>query len=241
MQSPLVMVIISMLSALLLACSDGSDSRSDSGPPEPGTDLDETGIYSGKLVTDGGDVALMSLMLARDGSTAITLETDDSERPTRVLWGKSDGQNGTITFEGSDTDSGDSVTADISFSGTTARGSLEVADIRGDYQLDIGAFSARASSLQAVSGSYARNDNLSGLSELKVDEDGSVQLTGTCEGVGSVATIDSQVNLYRLELDSECADLEVLVSLQDIETEEDVISLAGSDGDSSFAFDFYRL
>ena len=241
MQSPVVTIIISMLSALLLACSDGSDSRGDSGPPGPGTELDETGIYSGKLVTVSGDVALMRLMLARDGSTAITLETDDSERPTRVFWGKSDGQNGTITFQGSDTDSGDSVTTDILFSGMTARGSLEVADITGDYQLDIDAFSARTSSLRAVSGSYARNDNLSGLSELKVDENGSVQLTGTCEGVGSVSVIDGQVNLYRLELDSECSNLDVLVSLQDVEVEEDVISLAGSGGDSSFAFDFYRL
>lgn len=241
MQSRLAIISLSILSALLLACSDGSDSRSDGNTPAPGANLDETGVYSGTLVSDSGDVALMSLLLARDGTTAITLNTDDSERPTIVLWGTSDGQNGAITFEGSDTDNGNSVSTDISFSGSTAIGSLQVADISGNYQLDIESFSARASSLQAVSGSYARNDNLPGLSELKVSEDGSVQLTGACEGAGSVSTIDNQVNLYRLELDSDCANLDVLVSLQGIEVEEDVISLAGDGGDSSFAWDFYRL
>jgi len=230
-----------MLSALLLACSDGSDSRGDGGSPGPGANLDETGIYSGTLVMDSGDVALMSLQLARDGTTAITLEPDDSERPSIVLWGISDGQDGAITFEGIDTDSGASVGTDITFDGSVATGSLQVADISGNYQLDIESISARSSSLQAVSGSYARNDNLPGLSELKVSEDGSVQLTGACESAGSVSTIDTQVNLYRLELDSACANLDVLVSLQDIEVEEDVISLAGDGGDGSFAFDFYRL
>lgn len=79
-----------------------------------------------------------------------------------------------------------------------ASGSLRLAQISGDYQLDIDSFSAGASSLRAVSGSYARNDNLPGLSRLQDSEDGSVQFTGSCEGAGSVATIDEQVNLYRL-------------------------------------------
>ena len=242
MQSRLATIILAMLSALLLACSDGSDSRNDGGGgPGPGANLDETGIYSGTLVTDSGDVVLMSLQLARDGTTAITLETDDSERPSIVLWGTSDGQNGAVTFEGEDTDSGESVSTDIAFSGTVATGALQVADINGNYELDIESFSARSSSLQALSGRYARNDNLPGLSELTVNGDGSVQLSGACDGTGSVFTIDDQVNLYRLELDGGCSDLDVLVSLQDIEVEEDVISLAGGGSDGSFAFDFYRL
>ena len=192
-------------------------------------------------MTDSGDVVLMSLQLARDGTTAITLETDDSERPSIVLWGTSDGQNGAVTFEGEDTDSGESVSTDMAFSGTVATGTLQVADISGNYELDIESFSARSSSLQALSGRYARNDNLPGLSELTVNDDGSVQLSGACDGTGSVFTIDDQVNLYRLELDGGCSDLDVLVSLQDIEVEEDVISLAGGGSDGSFAFDFYRL
>lgn len=240
MQSRLATIILAMLSALLIACSDGSDSRNDGGGG-PGSNIDETGIYSGTLETDSGDVVLMGLQLARDGTTAITLEPDDSERPSIVLWGISDGQDGAVTFEGDDTDSGESVRTDISFSGTVATGSLQVADISGNYQLDIETFSDRSSSLQALSGRYARNDNLPGLSELTVNDDGSVQLSGDCDGAGSVSTIDDQVNLYRLELEGGCAELDVLVSLQDIEVEEDVISLAGDGGDGSFAFDFYRL
>jgi hypothetical protein len=237
-----LIIVCSMMTTLLVACSDGSDSRSSGGsPPEPEVSLDETGTYSGSLVTDSGDVALMSLVLARDGTTAITLETDDSERATVILWGTSDGDNGEITFEGSDTSNGDAVSVAIQVTGDEASGTLNLDGISGNYKLLLEAYSARVSNLQTIAGNYARDDNLTGLTELTINEDGAVQLQGECEATGLVSEIDNQVNLYHLTLDSDCAALDVLVSLQDIEVEEDVLSLSGDGGDSGFARDFYRL
>jgi hypothetical protein len=244
MQSRVLIIVCALITGLLVACSDGSDSRSGGGNtpnPQPEVSLDETGIYSGTMVTQNGDVALMSLVLARDGTTAITLETDDSERATVVLWGVSDGDNGEITFTGSDTSNDGAVSIDILVTGDEASGTLTLAGIRGVYQLVLESFSARVSNLQAIAGSYARDDTLSGLSELSISEDGVVQLRGGCEATGSVSEIDNQVNLYRLTLDSDCIALDVLVSLQDIEVEEDVLSLTGDGGDSGIARDFYRL
>jgi len=246
MQSHVLIIVCALTTALLVACSDGSDSRNNGGStpppePEPEVSLDETGIYSGTVVTEGGNVALMSLVLARDGTTAITLQTDDSERATVVLWGLSDGDNGEITFTGSDTSNDGDVSVDILVTGDEASGNLNLAGIRGVYQLVLESFSARASNLQAIAGNYARDDTLAGLSALSISEDGIVELQGSCEATGSVSEIDNQVNLYRLTLDSDCAALDVLVSLQDIEVEQDVLSLTGDGGDSGFARDFYRL
>lgn len=242
MKPGLLLIVGLPLALLLFACSnDNNNSGADESKPIPEVNLEETGVYSGTLVTPDGAVALMSLLLARDGTTAITFETDDSERATRVLWGVSDGESGEITFEGRDTDSAESVFVDIQIEGDEATGTLALANLTGAYRLGLEAFSQRTSTLQKISGNYALNDNLAGLTELTIGTDGSVRLSGTCVAGGSVSLIDGEVNLYLLTLDSDCVELDVLVSLQDVEVEGDVISLSGDGGDMRFAVDFYRI
>ena len=94
MKPGLLGIIGPSLALLLVACGDGNNSGGGGNNPVPEVSLAESGIYSATLVTLSGDVALMSQLLARDGTTAITLETDDSERATVVLWGESDRESG---------------------------------------------------------------------------------------------------------------------------------------------------
>jgi hypothetical protein len=238
---------VGLLSVLLLpiiaACNGNNNNNNNNEPPPsaPDISLEETGIYSGTIETDDGNVALMQLTLARNGVTAITLQTDDSERATKVLWGESDGESGSLTFQGSDTATDASVTVDIFVEGVTASGRLDIPGINGEYVLQLDSFSSRDSGLALVAGDYDRNDNLGGLSELSIDSTGAVQLSGACEASGSIIEIDTNINIYRLELDSDCIALNALVSLQDIEVESDVVAIDGDGGDDGFSLAFYRI
>ena len=230
--------------SLLMGCSDGSDSRPGGGTPPPGSEisLDETGIYSGTLETDSGQVALMRLKLARDGTTAILLDTDDDETPNIILWGESDGENGAITFAGTDTGSKDSISIDLQVENGEANGRLELSSgVAGDYRLAIDQLSDRPSDLRSIAGEYARDDNLNGLRTLTISPDGSVQLSGPCQAAGSATAIDAAVNLYHLTLDSDCVSLDALVSLEDVTAEEDLVSVTGDTGQGGLALDFYRI
>jgi hypothetical protein len=228
--------------SLLVACSDGSSRHNDDITlPVPEVSLEETGSYSGTLETSDGDVALMTLVLARDGTTAISLETDDSEQASIVLWGESDGSQGAITFTGRDTRSGESVTVDLQFEGETATGQLQLADISGSYELAIEDFSQRSGELGNIVGDYARVDNPGGLSQWHIGEDGSVQVSGACEASGSIQAIDDAVNIYHLTTESDCAGLDVLISRQDIEAEGDVLALSGASEEKGISTDLYRI
>lgn len=241
MRSRLFSLLCISLATLSVACSDSNNSNGNSTPPEPEVSLEETGIYSGSVVTDEGDVALMRLTLARDGSTAVTLQTDDTEQATILLWGESDGSEGSITFSGSDTDTGDSASVDFLVEGDSASGRLELSNITGDFQLLLDAFSDRASNSGVIAGEYARNDNTLGITQLTIDNDGNASLTGACEATGSVSAIDDTVNIYQLELDGDCITLSALVSMQDLEESNDVLATDGDAGDSGISLAFYRL
>jgi hypothetical protein len=236
----LLPVLLPTLLLLSVGCSDSNNS-SRGNTPDPEVSLDETGIYTGTVETDDGDVALMSLLLARDGKTAITFQTDDSERATIILWGDSDGADGVITFEGTDTSTDESVTVDIQVDGDQATGRVDLNNLEGNYSLVISELSGRASSLANLAGEYARDDNLTVLSQLSVAGDGSASLSGECEATGSAREIDPAVNLYYFELESDCIKLEALVSLQDIEVENDVYFIAGDGGENGEAISLYRF
>lgn len=240
----LSLVLLSMfVLPFFAACSDNNNNggQPPPTPPDPVISLDETGIYSGTVETDDGNVALMQLTLARNGVTAITFQSDDSERATTILWGESDGGSGSISFQGSDTATDTSVTVDISVEGTSASGRLDIPGINGDFVLQLASYSSRDSGLALVAGDYDRNDNLGGLSELSIDSAGAVQLSGVCEASGSISEIDTSINIYRLELDSDCIALDALVSLQDIEVESDVLAIDGDGGDGGVSLAFFRI
>ncbi len=73
-------LIPSLLGALALAgCSDSSDHRPQpldpEVPPPVATELDDTGVYRGRIVTADGKLALVTVLLARDGQTSLAIET----------------------------------------------------------------------------------------------------------------------------------------------------------------------
>ena len=235
-----------ILTGLLLGgCSDGSDHLAGGGTPppdpEPEISLDETGIYDGTLELDNGDIALMRLKLARDGTTAITLDTDDDERPDVVLWGESEGGEGDITFAGSDAANGENVTIDLQVTEGTASGRLDLSGLPGEFSLSMDEMATRGGRLDRLAGEYARASNLGGLSQLSIAANGDVKLTVNCEADGTASEIDTEVNLYRITVESECVSLDGLISLEDLESEGDIVSIAGENGESGLALDFYRI
>lgn len=235
----------------LTACSDGSDRRAVETPipvppiPEPEvTDLDATGIYSGTLITPEGDVALMTVVLARTGETSITLETDDSERANIVLWGLSSGSDGEseIPFDGVDTNSGDSISVTLLADNGAITGDLALGStIAGSFDLPMTHYSADDSSLALVAGSYSRVDNIDGQTVLEVSDDGSAQLSGSCSASGTVSVIDSDVNIYALVLESDCISVDALLSLQSSEVSADTMVISGTTEAGGLSFALYRI
>lgn len=241
-------LLLVLTGSLLSGCSDSSDSRGGQDPTEPPeppeppqVSLDETGIYSGTLETDEGDVALMRIKLARDGATAISLQEDDSEQATTILWGESDGSGGNLTFSGRDLGSGGSVSVDLQFSEDSSTGRLELGDLNGDFSLTLEDISANSSDLATLSGEYARTDPIPGQSLLSVSADGTIELSGDCASTGTASVIDPEVNLYRFSLQSDCLTLDALISLEAVETDNDLVSLTGDDDDQGVAVNFYRI
>jgi hypothetical protein len=230
---------------LLVGCSDSSDSRPGGGTPppdpEPEISLDETGIYDGTLELDNGDVALMRLKLARDGTTVITLDTDDDENPDVVLWGESEGGDGDIRFTGFDATGGENVTIDLQITEGTASGRLDLSSLPGEFSLPLDEIGAGGGSLDRIAGEYARTSNLDGVSQLSIAADGAVKLEGTCEAEGTASQIDTEVNLYRITMESECLNLDALLSLEEVETEGDIVSIDGDIEQGGLALDFYRI
>ena len=53
--------------------------------------------------------------------------------------------------------------------------------------------------------------------------------------------IDTEVNLYHIVLDGGCTTMDALLSLEDVEIEGDIVSIAGNNSEGGLALDFYRL
>ncbi len=232
----------------LAACGGNSSHKGGSAPlepdpqPEPETSLDQAGVYRGSVTTDAGDLALFTLMLSRTGETAIALETDDSERPDIVLWGDSTAGDGAgVSFDGRDLRDASSVGVDFSFADNTASGSLSLAGISGDFSLQREATSDLSGALADVAGEFARTDAIGGTTRLSLAEDGAVEYSGECEASGQISSSDEAVNLYLLELNGDCIELEVLLSREDLLDSGDVLVLIGVSGEAAYAEQFYRL
>ena len=238
----------SIAAALLMLIAGCSDSSNYSQPvteppidPEPVTSLDATGIYQGTAELEQGDVALMTVVLGRSGETSITFETDDSEQASIILWGKSEGDEDEIHFSGSDTDRGDSVAIYLRVNGKELNGEVDMASLKGSFSLSQSTTSERASSLGEVAGKYVRQDAIDGQSVLEIDTDGSARWSGACDAPGTISIVDAEVNIYQLELSSDCLDVEALISNEDRESTGDVLLLTGDGGDSSLSIALYRI
>jgi len=234
--------ISALLLSFLAACSDNNNNGPTPEPPiEPETpNLDATGIYSGTVETQVGDISLMSIFVARTGETTITFETDDSEQASIVLWGTSKGDANELTFEGDDADSGAAASITLSVNEAEVTGELSLDALTGTFSLTKTGFSDSVSSLGAIAGTYFRQDNASGSSSLTISDDGSVQLSGSCEASGTLKEVDKAVNIYTLQLESNCIDLDALVSLEQSAVANDTVVINGSAGDSSISLAFYR-
>ena len=243
MKRIILLGLSAVLLPLLIACSD--DDNNNSPTPEPPIEpevpsLNATGLYSGTVETTAGDVALMTLVLARTGQTAISFETDDSEIATIVLWGSSDGNDTDVEFDGADTDTQNSTKVSLVFAGDLVTGELSLDTVAGSFSLKKTSYSDRGSSLNSVAGTYLRNDNANGLTSLIIADDGAVQLTGFCEASGTVAMVDDAVNIYTIELSSDCIELDALLSLQDGEVANDTLVITGAGGDRRVSLALYR-
>ncbi len=216
--------VVVMGLALLAGCSDDSGDTVVVGPPP--VDIAATGSYAGTLEGDDGDVALMKVVLARSGETSITLQTDDDERADIVLWGASDSDGTSISFEGT-TASGADAMLDMQIDGTTLTGRMDSAGVQGAFSLPMTAFSGRSGALADVAGTYLRVTNLGGELSLDIAADGAVTLAGACDGGGSLREVDTAVNLYLLQLDAPCISAEALVTREDLVSESDHIVLQG--------------
>lgn len=234
------------LSAVLLGCSDGSD-RSTAveppappPPPPPVTELAEQGTYTGTLETSTGDVALMSLLLATDGTTAIALDTDDDERNDIVLWGESTGENGDISFGGRGGRNGDEVSVDLVVEQGQASGQLQLQGLAGEFTLAMAPYSDRPGGIADVAGHYTRLDNITGQTQLDISTSGEANLSGSCSASGEVTEINTAANLVRLQLSSDCLELDALISRQDTAAEDDTLQITGFDQGSSYSTTLYR-
>ncbi|WP_116364845.1 hypothetical protein [Parahaliea mediterranea] len=218
--------------ALLGACSDSSDSRPDTPPPpEPPpppevTDLDSTGIYRGQIVTDDGNLALLTVNLARDGVTAVAIDSDDDEVADIVLWGDTSESAGELHFSGRDGRDGSSVELTFAIDDEVLGATVRVNGLSGEASAPLAADSAAGS---APEGDYAREDGVGGLTQLSIGADGSVTLSSPCSGSGELSAADSAVNLYRLSLASDCLNWEALVSVGSIEGDGAVLTISGAD------------
>lgn len=237
-----------VLASLLITggCSSNNNNNHQSGgEPEPPVEvpvsLDATGIYDGTLETDSGDVALVRLVLGRGGETSINLQTDDSGRANRILWGNSDGSDAELTFTGDDTANGTSVTVSLAIDADTVSGQLDLTDIKGNFQLSRNASSDAEVDLAALAGDYARTNVDGTLTRLQIAADGTVTVDGACDGSGSVASIDAQVNIYQLSSTASCLSVDGLFTVETLAAAGDVLSVSGVSDSAGYAADFYRL
>lgn len=216
--------------ALLAACSDSSDRRPDTPdpevPPPAVTDLDATGIYRGNLVTDDGDLALVTVTLSRDGATAVAIDSDDDERADIVLWGETAESAGELHFSGSDGRDGSGVELTFTVEDGVLDAAISLNGLSGTASAALADDSAAGAGPEGV---YARQDSIGGLTELSIDAAGAVTLTSPCSGSGELSAADAGVNVYRLQLTGDCLDWDALVSVSADSGGGTLLSLSGAD------------
>lgn len=217
--------------ALLAACSDSSDRRPQTPEPEPPepevTDLDQTGIYKGQIVTDDGDLALVTLTLARDGQTAVAIDSDDDEVADIVLWGATSESAGELHFDGRDSRDDSEVALTFTVENQVLRSNLRLNGLEGDAEATLAAASTAGAG--ALSGTFSRQDSIGGLTELALAGNDSVTLSAPCSGSGEVSAPDPGVNIYRLTVSGDCLDWDALATVETVDGTA-VLTLTGADG-----------
>ena len=224
--------LLTALCALVLGCSDGSDTGSPTPPappeppPPPPTDLEATGVYQGRIITTSGELALLTFTLARDGQTAIAIQTGDSGAADRVLWGETSAAGGELDFTGSDSEDGAAVELTFSADEGQLSGEFRLPGLTGDAEAQLTPYSREA---VVPAGSFSREDSLGGLTTLTIDGE-SVTVSAPCSGEGTLTTPDTGVNIHRLSLDQDCLGWEALGSVVTLDGGTPVLELSGSDG-----------
>lgn len=221
------------LCAFVLGCSDGSDTGApvppappEPPPPPPPTDLEATGVYQGRVITTSGELALLTFTLARDGQTAIAIQTGDSGAANRVLWGETSAAGGELDFSGSDSEDGAAVELTFSADDGQLSGEFRLPGLTGDAEAQLTPYSGDTG---VPEGSFSRQDSLGGLTTLTIDGE-SVTVSAPCSGGGTLTTPDSEVNVHRLRLDPDCLGWEALGSLVTLDGGTPVLELSGSNG-----------
>ncbi|MBN7798475.1 hypothetical protein [Parahaliea mediterranea] len=220
---------------LLAACSDSSDHRQEAPtpvdpppPPVEPTDLDSTGVYRGQLVTGNRNLALVTVTLARDGTTAIAIDSDDDEKANIVFWGETSEAAGELDFSGRDGRDGSAINLTFTASEQTLRGQWQLAGLSGELSADLAPESAVDDGLSG--GQFARLDSPGGLTALELAGDGTLTLTAPCEGSGEISTPDPAVNVHYLSLASDCLDWEALVSVDTVAGAKAALRVTGAGG-----------
>lgn len=223
---------LAALCTLILACSDSSDRRPnmpDPEPPEPPavTDLDATGVYQGLIATEDGDVALLRVTLARDGGTAVAIETGDGEEADILLWGSTEEAAGELDFNGRDSRDGSEVALTWTVDEGVLRGVIHLTGLNGEAMAPL---ADNTTAGDPPTGSFARQDSLDGFTRLTLAEDGTVTLEAPCAGSGELSAPDPAVNVYRLTVDSDCLQWEALVSRDSLDGAAGLLSVTGDAG-----------
>lgn len=202
---------------------------------------DAAGIFDGTLVTSSDDVALMRLVMNRNGQTSINLQTTDRERTDIVLWGLSNGNadDNKISFKGVDTSTGGLVSLELTLSDATVSGELALASLDGNFQLQRVIESAQGDGF-TLTGRYGRNQSNGEVIELDISEAGTVAVSGACQGAGYVKSSNAQLNIYELRTYAACLDIDVLLTREQLTSPGDVLSLSGVSSTEGYAADFYR-
>lgn len=218
---------------LLAACSDSGSPRPAAEPEPPAppgpevTDLDATGVYRGRVVTDARDVALLTVTLARDGHTAMAIDSDDDEQTDILLWGETREAAGELHFEGRDSRDDSEVALTFTVADRVLSANLRLAGLQGEAEAALAEVSKAPAA--APAGTFARQDTLPGLTELTLAADGSVSLSAPCEGSGELTAPDPAVNIYHLAVSGDCLDWEALATLQSLNGNA-VLTVTGADG-----------
>ncbi|CAH0991199.1 hypothetical protein SIN8267_01301 [Sinobacterium norvegicum] len=225
-------ILLAATTVLLTACD--SDSNSDNSPAASAVELANSGLYTGTIQRDNGDVALIRGYLAASGEAVITIEADDSEQATHIVHGNVD-ENYLLSGEITDGTTSETVSIALTATSEQLNTSIDSSLFSGDLSSLLQAGTASAS-LDTVSGQFSRIDG-DDRTTLSIDADGSFSLSGPCQDSGTIAVIDSAINLYSVTTEQSCGQLGLLATLDSIEVDNDVLRLVGPLGE----VDYFRL
>lgn len=216
-------------SLLLVGCSDSSDRLPPATTPAPPTttDLEDTGIYQG-LVRTSEQVALITVTLARNGQTAIAIDSDDDERADILLWGSTSISGGQLAFTGRDHRDDAQVSLVFQVEDGVLRSEVDLSGLAGEAVAPLAPHSAAPA--DPPSGRYARQDSLEGFTGLDIATDGGINPGASCSGGGTLDAPDPEVNIYAVTLDSDCLNWQALASLEQLEDGSRLLSITGAEG-----------